>query len=58
MRLAHPTPIRLSPDLIRWLDTWRADRMSRSTAIRVLLEQSMQLHRDGILPATGYRETA
>lgn len=32
--------------------------MSRSTAIRVLLEQSMQLHRDGILPATGYREQA
>ena len=58
MRLAHPTPIRLSPDLIRWLDAWRADRMSRSTAIRVLLEQSMQLHRDGSLPATGYRETA
>ncbi len=32
--------------------------MSRSTAIRILLEQSMQLHRDGILPATGCRETA
>jgi hypothetical protein len=58
MRLAHPTPIRLSPDLIQWLDSWRANRMSRSTAIRILLEQSMQLHRDGILPATGCRETA
>jgi len=58
MRLAHPTPIRLSPDLIQWLDAWRSNRMSRSTAIRVLLEQAMQLHRDGRLPATGYREQA
>ena len=51
MRLAHPTPIRLSPDLIQWLDSWRANRMSRSTAIRVLLEQAMRLHRDGVLAA-------
>jgi hypothetical protein len=26
--------------------------MGRGTAIRLLLEQSMRLHRDGILPAT------
>jgi hypothetical protein len=52
MRLANPTPVRLSQDLLRWLDSWRGDRMSRGTAIRLLLEQSMRLHRDGILPAT------
>jgi len=26
--------------------------MNRATAIRLLLEQSLDLHRDGILPAT------
>jgi hypothetical protein len=52
VRLAHPTPVRLSPDLLQWLDSWRTDRMSRSTAIRLLLDQSMRLHRDGILPNT------
>jgi len=52
VRLAHPTPVRLSPDLLQWLDSWRTDRMSRGTAIRILLQQSMELHRDGILPAT------
>jgi hypothetical protein len=52
VRLANPTPVRLSPDLLQWLDSWRADRMSRGTAIRILLQQSMELHRDGILPAT------
>lgn len=41
MRLAHPTPVRLTPQLLRWLDGWRGDRMSRGTAIRVLLEQAM-----------------
>lgn len=56
MRLAHPTPVRLTGDLLRWLDSWRGDRMSRSTAVRLLLQQSMDLHRDGILPATGRRE--
>lgn len=52
MKLANPTPVRLSPDLLTWLDQWRGDRMSRGTAIRLMLEQSMHLHRDGILPAT------
>lgn len=44
--------MRLSPNQLQWLDSWRADRMSRSTAIRLLLEEAMRLHRDGILPAT------
>ena len=52
MQLCRPFSLRLSPDLLRWLDSWRGDRMGRGTAIRVLLEQSMRLHRDGILPPT------
>jgi hypothetical protein len=52
MQLAHPTPIRLTPSLLQWLDSWRGDQMSRATAIRFLLQQSMDLHRDGILPST------
>jgi hypothetical protein len=57
MRLAHPTPVRLSPDQLQWLDAWRGDRMSRGTAIRLLLQQSMDLHSRGLLPATGRRES-
>jgi hypothetical protein len=52
MRLANPTPVRLSQDQLQWLDDWRGDRMSRGTAIRVVIEEAMRLHRDGILPAT------
>ena len=52
MQLARPFSLRLSPELLQWLDSWRGDRMGRGTAIRVLLQQSMELHRDGILPAT------
>lgn len=42
MRLAHPTPVRLTPELLRQLDAWRGDAMSRATAIRVLLERALQ----------------
>lgn len=56
MRLAHPTPVRLTPDQLRWLDSWRGDRMSRSTAIRLVLQQSIDLQQRGLLPATGRRE--
>ena len=51
MQLCRPFSLRLSQDLLLWLDSWRGDRMSRGTAIRLLLQQSMELHRDGILPA-------
>ena len=52
MRLSNPTHIRLTPDLQHRLDGWRGDRMNRATAIRLLLEQALRLHRDGILPPT------
>lgn len=41
MNLAHPTHIRLTAELLRQLDQWRGDRMSRATAIRLLLEQAL-----------------
>jgi len=44
MPLANPTPIRLTHDLLLWLDSWRGDRMSRSTAIRLLLQELMERH--------------
>lgn len=52
MRLAHPTHIRLTQEQLQRLDSWRGDRMNRATAIRLLLEQALRLHVDGILPAT------
>ena len=42
MQLSKPFSIRLSPELLRWLDQWRGDRMSRGTAIRLLLEQALK----------------
>jgi hypothetical protein len=56
MPLANPTPVRLTEDLLQWLDSWRGDAMSRGTAIRLLLQQAMDLHGRGLLPATGRRE--
>jgi hypothetical protein len=41
MRLSRPTHIRLTPDLLQQLDTWRGDAMSRATAIRLLLQQAL-----------------
>ena len=53
MPLARPIPLRLAPKQLQWLDSWRGDTLSRSAAIRLLLEQSICFHRDGILPSTG-----
>ncbi len=51
MRLSQPTHIRLTPELLQRLDSWRGDRMNRATAIRLLLEQALRLHLDKVLPA-------
>lgn len=53
MPLAQPIPLRLAPNQLQWLDSWRGDTVSRSAAIRLLLEQSIRFHRDGILPSNG-----
>jgi hypothetical protein len=41
MKLCRPFSLRLTPELLLWLDKWRGNAMSRGTAIRVLLEQVM-----------------
>jgi hypothetical protein len=51
MPLARPIPLRLAPNQLQWLDSWRGDTLSRSAAIRLLLEQAIHLHRDGVLMA-------
>jgi hypothetical protein len=51
MPLARPIPLRLAPDQLQWLDSWRGSTISRSAAIRLLLEQAIKLHRDGVAPA-------
>jgi hypothetical protein len=58
MPLARPIPLRLAPNQLKWLDAWRGDTISRSAAIRLLLDQSIRFHRDGVLPATATREQA
>jgi hypothetical protein len=50
LKLANPSHIRLSSDLLEWLDAWRGDRMSRGAAIRFHLHQAMELHEYGFLP--------
>lgn len=52
VRLSRPTHIRLAPEQLQALDRWRGDRMSRATAIRLLLDQALRLHLNGILPPT------
>lgn len=52
MPLANPTPVRLAQDQLQWLDSWRADRMSRGAAIRCLIDQFIELQRQGIIQQT------
>ena len=53
MQLAHPLSVQFTPEQLAWLDSYRSTGLSRSAVIRLIVEQSMHLHRDGILPATG-----
>ena len=53
MQLAHPLSVQLTAEQLAWLDSYRTMGLSRSAAIRLLLQQSMRLHRDGILPSNG-----
>jgi hypothetical protein len=53
MALSRPTALRLTASQLIWIDFWRGDRMSRNAAIRLLLQQSIDLHAHGLLPATG-----
>jgi len=42
MPLARPIPLRLTPEQLRWLDSWRGATISRNAAIRILLDQAIR----------------
>lgn len=52
MPLCPPFSLRLTREQIEWLDQWSGERMSRGTAIRLLIQEAMRLQRDGILPVS------
>jgi hypothetical protein len=58
MQLAHPLSVQFTAEQLAWLDSFRPAGLSRSAALRLVVERAMKLHRDGLLPATGYREQA
>lgn len=45
MSLLHPLNLRLTPQQLRWLDAWRGQTLSRSAAIRLLLDQAIEINR-------------
>jgi hypothetical protein len=53
MPLAHPLSVQLTEEQLAWLDSYRSMGLSRSAALRLVVEQAMKLHTDGILPSTG-----
>ena len=52
MSLLQPLNLRLTSQQLTWLDSWRGQTLSRSAAIRLLLDQAIQLH-----PGTPIRPT-
>lgn len=58
MPLAHPLSVQLTAEQLQWLDSWRPIGLSRSATLRLVIQQAMKFHRDGILPASGPREQA
>ena len=53
MQLAHPLSVQLTAEQLAWLDSYRTMGLSRSAALRLVVEQAMKLHTDGILPSAG-----
>jgi hypothetical protein len=58
MELAHPLSVQFTAEQLAWLDSRCVAGLSRSAALRLVVEEAMRFHRDGILPATCYREQA
>ena len=52
MELAQPLSVQFTAEQVAWLDSRRVAGLSRSAVIRLLIEDAMRLHRDGIIPAT------
>jgi len=48
MPLCPPFSLRLTLEQIQWLDQRSGDKMSRGTAIRLLVHEAMKLHRDAM----------
>ena len=58
MPLAHPLSVQLTSEQLQWLDSWRPLGLSRSATLRLVIQQAMRFHRDGVLPAYGSKEQA
>lgn len=56
MELAHPLSVQFTAEQLAWLDRRRVAGLSRSAVLRLVVEQAMRLDKQGLLPATGYRE--
>jgi hypothetical protein len=52
MELAHPLSVQFTAEQLAWLDARRVAGLSRSAVLRLVVEEAMRLHRNGILPAT------
>jgi hypothetical protein len=50
MELAHPLSVQFTIEQLAWLDSRCAAGLSRSAALRLVVDEAMRLHRDGILP--------
>lgn len=56
--LSHPLAVQFTAEQMAWLDRRRVAGLSRSAVLRLVVEQAMRLDKQGLLPATGYREQA
>jgi hypothetical protein len=52
MELAHPLSVQFTTEQLAWLDSRCIAGLSRSATLRLVVEEAMKLHRDGILPVT------
>jgi hypothetical protein len=52
MELAHPLSVQFTAEQLAWLDSRCIAGLSRSATLRLVVEEAMKLHRDGILPVT------
>lgn len=56
MHLSQPLSIQLTPEQLAWIDAHKPIGLSRSATLRLVVQEAMKLHCQGLLPHTGYRE--
>lgn len=56
--LSHPLAVQFTAEQMAWLDHRRVAGLSRSAVLRLVVEDAMRLDKQGLLPATGYKEQA